>query len=148
MRCFVFFAMLMGAMASAARADTLDWATRPATNLLTATDSATVNGVTIQTSGARTGTFNPSPPSNDILPGSASNGSGTGIIATQLDALTDDGAATETVTFTFSEPVYNLTIVVRDIDGGPSCGCNFNDIVTFSSNAGLPTRVSSSALGR
>ena len=124
---------------TAAAADTLDWATRPATNLLTTTDSAVVNGVTIQTSGGRTGTFNPSPPSNGILPTSSANGSGVGVIATQLDALTDDGAATETVTFTFSEPVYNLALVVRDIDGGPSCACNFNDVVTFTSDAGLPT---------
>lgn len=121
------------------RAETLDWATRPATNLLTNTDSATVNGVTVQTSAATTGSFNPTPPTVSILPGTSANGSGAGILGSQIDATTDNEAAGATFTFNFSEPVYNLTIVVRDIDGGPSCTCNFNDIVSFNSSAGLPT---------
>ncbi len=88
-------------------------------HLLTATDSATVNGVTVQTSASLTGVFNPTPPTVSILPTTSANGSGVGILGSQIDATTDNEAATTTFTFNFSEPVYNLTITVRDIDGGP-----------------------------
>jgi Prealbumin-like fold domain len=136
---FVFFASLLGAMASAARADTLDWATRPLTNINGASDVAIVNGVTITTAGSTGGTFS----SNliQIQPAGSSNGT-TGFINSTMNASTDDEVARQIVTITFSEPVYNVSFTVWDLDGGPTFndGTNFfNDVVTFTSSAGVPT---------
>ena len=133
------------AEAGAARADTLDWNTRPATNLRTGgTDAAVINGVTVTTSGAPSGAFDGAGPNTlAIEPATTSNGT-TGYINSTMNATVDDESAYHLVTITFSEPVYNVSLVVGDIDGGPTfnqSGSAFNDIVEFRANGGavLPT---------
>jgi hypothetical protein len=127
-------------MVAGAEAATLDWASRPATNLLTSTDSATVSGVTITTHTVPTGTatFSTNPTDADIDPTNSYSGSSPGVIVLGMDAASDTGTAYQTTTITFSPAVYNLQLTMRDIDGGVNYN-NFNDIVDFSSNAGLPT---------
>jgi Prealbumin-like fold domain len=134
-----FFAVIC---LNAASADTLNW-NYPAANfnLLTGTSSTTVNGVTIQTNAAAAGTYDSN--NSTILRNGQANGlSGAGVIQMQMDSTTDNGTSNQATTITFSEPVYNLQFTVWDIDGGPNCTCQFNDIVQFSSNAGVPTSFS------
>lgn len=123
-----------------ARADTLDWNTRPATNLRTGgSDVAVINGVTITTTGSVAGAFDAAGPNTlAIEPASASNGT-VGYVNSSFNAATDDGSVSQTTRIVFSEPVYNLSVVVGDIDGGPnflSGTAAFNDIVEFRANSG------------
>jgi uncharacterized repeat protein (TIGR01451 family) len=124
---------------SAARADTLDWNTRPATNLRTGGTDALTYGtapaqITVTTSGSATGTFDFGGPNTlAIEPGSTSNGT-TGYINSTMNASVDNESAYHTTTISFTEPVYNVSVIAGDIDGGPTftmSGAAFNDIVEF-----------------
>jgi hypothetical protein len=120
---FIFFVVMFGGNAFAV---TLDWATRPSTNLLTGTDVATVGGVTVTTTGSITGST--SSQLLQILPATTFN-THTGIIAAQFDATIDDKSVYATFTFTFSQPVSNLSFTLIDIDGGPAG--TWHDTVVF-----------------
>ncbi len=122
-----------------AHAETLDWNTRPATNLRTgATDAPTYGAaptlLTVTTSGAIAGTFDGAGPNIlAIEPASTANGT-TGYINSTMNALVDDGTSQHITTINFTEPVYNASVIVGDIDGGPtfiSGSAAFNDIVEF-----------------
>lgn len=138
------FWLCLAAFVQPVQADTLDWNTRPATNLRTGgTDAAVINGVTVTTSGAIAGGFDGTGNILAIQPTATANGT-TGYVNTTLDASVDNESVSQTTTVTFSEPVYNLSVVVGDIDGGPTftqSGASFNDIVEFRANGGtvLPT---------
>jgi uncharacterized repeat protein (TIGR01451 family) len=127
----------------AARAETLNW-TYPGSNvpILNSSSSTTINGVTVQSSTARAGTFDSS--SATILFGSSANGSAPGILRQIQDTSTVGGS--QTTTIAFSEPVYNLSFIVRDVDGGPSYVGNWNDIVNFTSDNGVPTAIPASGV--
>ncbi len=133
---FFAFVLALIALTMGARADTLDWASRPPTNLLTAADSVLIGGVTITTHTVASGTFDSN--SSTIFPTNSSNSSNVGIIEVAMNATTDVGTSFQTTTITFSAAVYNLSLTLRDIDGGPAYSA-FNDIVDVSSNNGLPT---------
>lgn len=138
--CVVFSAILMLCLLSAvSRADTIDWNTRPATNLRTgATDAPTYGAaptlLTVTTSGAIAGTFDGAGPNVlAIEPASTANGT-TGYINSTINASVDDGTSQHITTINFTEPVYNASVIVGDIDGGPtfiSGSAAFNDIVEF-----------------
>ncbi len=136
--------LLALAQLAPASADTLDWNTRPATNLRTGgTDAPVINGVTVTTSGSIAGTFEATGNTLAIQPTNTANGT-TGYVNSTLDATVDDELTSQTTTINFSEPVYNVSMVVGDIDGGPTfllSGAAFNDIVEFRANGGtvLPT---------
>ena len=124
---------------AAAQADTLSWNTRPATNLRTGgTDTATAGTapttLSIVTSGGAAGTYDGAGPNTlAIEPGSSSNGT-TGYINSTMNASVDNETAVQTTTINFNEPVYNVSVIVGDIDGGPTfnlSGAAFNDIVEF-----------------
>jgi uncharacterized repeat protein (TIGR01451 family) len=124
------------ALSDAARAETLNW-TYPGVNvpILNSSSSTTINGVTVQTSAARAGSFDSS--TATILFNGTSNGSAAGILSMRQDASAV--GASQTTTITFSEPVYNLSFTVRDIDGGPTYVGNWNDIANFTSDNGFPS---------
>lgn len=113
--------------ADAARAADLDWGTRPSTNIVAGDDVATVDGMTVTTSGAFFGSS--ASRVMQIFPTSTYN-THVGVIGMQMDATTDDGSAYATLTFTFSRPVTNLSFTVVDIDGGTTG--SWNDRVAFS----------------
>jgi large repetitive protein len=133
--------MLLLCTAAAAHAEVLNWNYPSAnTNIIGASSTTTVNGVSITTSDVATGSFT----SNvvNIEPASSLNGSSVGIINPQMDATVDDGSVFNTVTVRFSEPVYNVSFSVLDIDGGPNYAGQWNDIVDFGSSSGaFPTAV-------
>jgi uncharacterized repeat protein (TIGR01451 family) len=127
------------AASPAVEADTLDWNTRPATNLRTgATDALTYGTapaqITVTTSGSTSGAFDGAGPNIlAIEPTSTSNGT-TGYVNTFMNASVDDESVFQTTTISFTEPVYNVSVIVGDIDGGPTfslSGAAFNDIVEF-----------------
>lgn len=127
-------AIVMILAGTGAHASSLNWNDRPATNLLTTTDVAVVDGVTVSTSA--TGAGSAASRTGNILPTTTFNGH-TGIIQLTMDANTDNGTVSTTTTFSFSEPVYNLTFTLIDIDGGTAQG--WNDTVQFGP---VPTAVS------
>ncbi len=115
---------------------TLVWDTRPYTNFLTGgTDVVTIDNVTVTTSGTQTGTRTAE--FHDIFPTYNYDGF-TGLIASEFNATTDNGSVTNTTSISFSEPVYNLTFTLIDIDGGPALA--FRDAIQFGSDTGqFPT---------
>ena len=117
-------------------ADTLyRWDDRVDTNFITGgTDTGTVDGVSITVSGSAVGSTTDA--TLELQPSGSTNGF-SGIVRSDMDATTDDGSVSNTVTFTFSEPVYNLRFTVVDVDGGPSD--TFNDQVNLTSNNGFPS---------
>jgi hypothetical protein len=128
-----------------AQAEVLSWNSRPAVNFWAGgTDSATVNGVAITSSGTHTGTFDAAGLNqHEIQPSTVVNGY-TGFIFSIFNSTIDDSASNyTTTTISFGEPVYNVSFLVSDIDGGPSYddGTNrFTDIVEFRANGTvLPT---------
>jgi uncharacterized repeat protein (TIGR01451 family) len=121
----------------AANAATLDWGTLANnTNLISGTSTSTVSGVTITAHVTTAGTFDVAPIAATST--GSSNGSLAGIINLSMDAKTDDRAAFMLTTITFSKPVTNVSITVRDIDGGPAYN-GWDDVVDFNSSAGVPT---------
>lgn len=127
--CIVIFLVFAGL----AQAETIDWNSRPATDLRAgATDTVTygTSGETSATSaGTFTGTFT-TPNDLAIQPTTTLNGN-TGILVSRFNATTDNESAFQTTTLTFNEPIYNLSLLVGDIDGGPTTNLGFNDIVEF-----------------
>lgn len=126
-------------LSAAAAAETIDWNTRPATNLRTGgTDSPTYGSaptlLTVTTSGSISGGFDGAGPNTlAIEPTSSANGT-TGYINSTMNASIDNETSVQTTTINFNEPVYNASVVVGDIDGGPTfnmSGAAFNDIVEF-----------------
>ncbi|MBL8789372.1 MAG: hypothetical protein JNM45_02675 [Rhizobiales bacterium] len=121
-----------------AQADTLSWNTRPFTNLRSgATDSVTLGTaptqLTIVTSGNAAGSYDATGNALAIEPASTSNGT-TGYVNSTMNAAVDNETAVQTTTINFNEPVYNVSVIVGDIDGGPTfimSGAAFNDIVEF-----------------
>lgn len=120
---------------------TLVWDTRPYTNFLVgATDVVTIDSITITSSGTQTGTRTAQ--FHDIFPTYNYDGF-TGLVASEFNATTDNGSVTNTTTFAFSEPVYNLTFTIIDVDGGPTLA--FRDAIQFGSNTGaFPTATTGS----
>ena len=125
--------------ATVAQAETLDWGTRPATNLRTGgTDAPTYGAaptlLTVTTSGGAAGGFDGAGPNTlAIEPTSSANGF-TGYVNSIMNASIDDETSVHTTTINFTEPVYNASLTVGDIDGGPTfsfSGAAFNDIVEF-----------------
>jgi len=131
--------LLVACFAGRANAVTLDWGTfANGTNLITTTASKTVSGVTITAHSVATGAVDAA--STSATTTASSNGSAAGIIQLSMDAANGDKSTYVTTTFTFSQPVINLSFTLHDIDGGPACGAGcFYDIVDFNSNAGVPT---------
>ncbi len=122
-------------------ADVLNW-NYPAANtdITSSSSTTTVNGVSITTSGAATaGKFTTN--SIAIQPAVSSNGSSIGVIQMAMDANIDDETAFQTTTVRFSEPVYNVSFTLLDIDGGPTFTSIWNDIVDFNSDNGHPSAV-------
>ena len=129
-----------------AQAETLNW-NYPAGNtaILGATSTTTVNGVSISSSATAAGP--PTTSSVTIQPAGSSNGSSVGIINMTMDAANDNLTTFQTTTVQFSEPVYNVSFKVLDIDGGPAFNnaSGWNDIVDFGSSAGPPSGVVANA---
>lgn len=118
-----------------------DWNSRPFTNFVVgATDSGTVDGVTVTASGISVGSTS-STPQNGIFNNSTIDGF-VGILATTMDATTDNGSVSNTINISFSEPVYNLQFVVIDVDGGPAGA--FRDQINLNSDAGPPNAIGGS----
>lgn len=115
---------------------TLVWDTRPYTNFLTGgTDNVTIDNITITTTGTQTGTRTQE--FHDLFPTYNYDGY-TGLISSEFNATTDNGSITNTTRVAFSEPVYNLTFTIIDVDGGPSLA--FRDGIQFGSDTGaFPT---------
>lgn len=120
-------------------AETLDWAAMNATNLRTGgTDTepfgAAPTLLNVTVSGSFIGTYDGGGTQNlEIQPTTTLNGY-TGLAVMRMDASNDTEATYQTISVTFTEPVYNLAVVVGDVDGGPdfiSGGSAFNDIVEF-----------------
>lgn len=133
-------ALLACAVDAQAAETTLDWSTRPATvNLNGGTDTATVDGITVTTSGAIAGSRTST--TFQLQPTGTQNGF-TGMIQSLMNATTDNGSASNSVTFSFSEPVYNLRFVTADIDAINDGSNFFTDETTFTSDGGLPTSAS------
>jgi uncharacterized repeat protein (TIGR01451 family) len=134
------------AFSTTVNAETLDW-NYPAANtaLIGSSSTTTVNGVSITSSAAVAGSFTAT--SVQIQPAGSSNGSSVGIVASNMDASNDDLSSSQTLTVRFSEPVYNVSFRVLDIDGGPAFNnaSGWNDIVDFNSSAGAPSGVVANA---
>lgn len=115
---------------------TLDWSTRPYTDFtIGSTDAAVVDGVTVTSSGTETGS--PVAVDHEIDP-ARTYSTYSGLIRSSFDATIDDGSVTNTTRFAFSEPVYNLSFTIIDIDGG--IAQNFADGIQFASSTGaFPT---------
>lgn len=140
--------------AVAARAETVSYATRPATNLRTgATDTTTFGAaptlLSVTTSGSAAGTNNtnggtgvPSPALT--ITGAAPPANTAQMINSILNGTIDDESVSHTVTINFTEPVYNVSVVAGDIDGGPNYvngTTMFNDVVEFRAQAANATTI-------
>ncbi len=141
LRLAIFIVVLSLCALGEAQADTLNW-NYPAANtdIIAASSTTTVNGVSITTSATATpGKFT----TNSVLiaPAGSSNGSSIGIIQMAMDATIDDETAYQTTTVRFSERVYNVSFTLVDIDGGPTFASLWNDILEFNSDNGRPTGV-------
>jgi uncharacterized repeat protein (TIGR01451 family) len=133
-------ALLSGLLAPSAWAEVHDWNyVGVNTNLIGTSSANTVNGVTITSSATTGGAFTST--SVQIQPATALNGSSTGMVNSSMDASADDLSSFQTLTVRFSEPVYNVSFSVLDIDGGPTYAGIWNDVVDFSSDNGTPTAV-------
>ena len=116
-----------------AKAETLDWATRPNVSILSpaAPDVATPAIVTVTSSAVGSGSTTAR--RVEIQP-TGTIDTHTGIILSEMDATTDNLSVFNTTTLAFSNSVYNLCFTITDIDGSgttSSGGSNFNDIVQF-----------------
>jgi uncharacterized repeat protein (TIGR01451 family) len=133
-------------------ADTISWNNTPQTQLANGatttndTRTATPGPVTVTTSVVRSGTFNGTAGNNQVAIQNGTNGNGyTGTILSVIDAASISAGNNYATTFTFSEPVYDVSFQIQDIDGGPNFvntdGNNWNDYVGVTSSAGAPTSV-------
>jgi hypothetical protein len=145
LRLLVICILIVFSAAMQARAEILDWNYPGATiSILNTPSTTTVNGVTITSTGSVTGGFTSN--SVQILGATSALGSSVGIGGTTIDATTDNLSSFATYEVRFSEPVYNVSFTVLDIDGGQAYSVgNWNDIVDFSSNNGVPTAVITNA---
>jgi hypothetical protein len=132
---------------AAAKADTINWGNAPQPNLLATTDTArpaTPVGATLTSSATSAGATGQNV---TIVNGTPVGSLYPGVVRFQMTPPNATaGSASMTMTMTFSEPVYNVSFLVNDIDGGPTMnegGTNrFNDYVFASANGGtLPTSV-------
>ena len=127
----MFFA---GSFSQVTHAETMDWATYGAnTNILSpaAPSTSTPNIITVTSSAVGAGITTAR--TVDILPGTTVN-THLGIVQSTMNATTDILSVSNTITFGFSSPVYNLCFTVVDIDGSPTAssgGSTFNDQVQF-----------------
>ena len=140
---FACSVLLTATASNVASATTISWAANPTTNLETATDvrASVPAGVTVSTHTTQFGGLPLANVTSSIITGTNGNNGVNGYIQDSMTATAvPNGTQGQTTTFTFSEPVYNLTFTVNDLDGGPTCTCGFNDIVDFNSDAGLPTK--------
>ncbi len=122
----------------------LDWSTRPAlVDLETGgTDVATVDGITVTTSGTLVGSR-----TSDTLtlePATTLNGY-LGILSSALDATIDDESVYNEFRFDFSEPVYDLRFRTIDVDGFSDATFRFSDLMIYSSSAGVPSSATAGA---
>ena len=148
-KILTFFVSLLAfltlASVESSMAETLVWNGRPATSFMTGgSDAATVNGVVITTSGTRAGAFDSAGLNQHEIQPSASINGYTGFVFSIFNATADNESNSQTTTLTFSEPVYNVSFLVGDIDGGITYndGTNsFTDVMEFRANGGtvLPT---------
>jgi hypothetical protein len=138
-------AFMLSAGCKTASAETLSWDARPATNLFSGgSDVALINGVTITTTSSRSGSFDSAGLNQHEIQPTTSMSGYTGFVFSVFNGTTGNGSNSQTTTLTFSEPVYDLSFAVGDIDGGTTYndGTNsFTDIVEFRANGGavLPT---------
>ena len=120
------------------------WDDRPFTNFVTGgTDTGTIDGISVTASGTSTGSTSQTP-QNGIFNTSSVDGF-TGILASTLNATTDDGSVNNTINISFSEPVYNLQFTIVDVDGGPAG--SFGDQINLNSDAGPPNVVGGANIG-
>ncbi len=132
----IAFFVVLALCSTHSNATTLSWTTSANTNLVTTTDSNTSTGITVTTRTTQYGgvpTFG-----STIVNNGSANGSPTGYVYMTQTGNVANTTQGQTTTFTFSEPVYNLSFTVYDIDGGATC-CGWNDIVDFNSDSGIPT---------
>lgn len=129
-----------------AKAETLNWSYPGVdTQILNASSATTINGVTVTTSSTSAGAFDSN--SDTILWNSTSNAMALGILRMRMNATSDNGTASQTTRIDFSEPVYNFSFAVVDIDGGPTYTGAWNDIVNFASSSGaFPSGVAASGV--
>jgi hypothetical protein len=144
LRAMMFVVLGLVSCVAAAQADTINWGNAPQTNLLTGNDSnrpATPPvGVTVTTTGAVGGTGTVTLNALDVVNGTPMGSNAAGVIRMQMDASAGTSTGNQTVTMTFSQPVYDVSFRVTDIDGGTGYN-GFNDWVFLNSNVGFPTRV-------
>ena len=134
-----FFLLSNGAFG----ADTLyRWDDRVDTDFATGgTDTGTVDGVSVTASGS---TFGSRTDGSLVLSSGGSSNGFTGILFSSMDATIDNGSVFNSITLSFSEPVYNLRFPVIDIDGGTTL--TFNDQINLTSNNGFPSATTGSGI--
>ena len=142
--CFTIWCGICSVINLSLAADsTLDWSSRPATNLETGgTDAASIDGITVTTSGTITGSRTSD--TLTIAPTTTLNGY-SGVISSALNATIDNETVFNTVNFSFSEPVYDLRFRLIDVDGFNSGGSRFSDLIVYGSSAGVPSSGSAGA---
>ncbi len=132
LRAVAFAILFLGSFAQLAQAEVLSWETQYGanTNILGASSATTPNIITVTSSGAGAGTTTAR--TIDILPGTTVN-THLGVVQSSMNATVDDLSVSNTITFGFSNPVYNLCFTVVDIDGSPTDNSAgpFFDIVQF-----------------
>lgn len=132
LRAIAFAILFLGCFAQLAQAEVLSWETQYGanTNILGASSATTPNIITVTSSGVGAGTTTAR--TIDILPGTTVN-THLGIVQSSMNATTDNLSVSNTMTFGFSNPVYNLCFTVVDIDGSPTDNSAgpFFDIVQF-----------------
>ena len=120
---------------------TLVWDTRPYTDFtIGSTDVVVVDGITVTTSGTQPGSSTSR--THELNP-TYSNSGYTGLINSGIDATIDNSSVQNITQLVFSEPVYNLTFTIIDVDGGPTL--NFRDGIQFGTDTGaFPTATTGS----
>lgn len=113
-----------------------DWSLQTATDLETATSVGSVDGVTVTTTGSATG--GRASDTISVDPATTTNGFA-GIITSEVDANVDDESVFNSINFSFSEPVYDLSFRVIDVDGFNNGTTLFSDLMVFSSSGGVPS---------
>ncbi len=132
LRAIALVVLFLGSFTQLAQAEVLSWETQYGanTNILGASSATTPNIITVTSSGVGAGTTTAR--TIDILPGTTVN-THLGIVQSSMNATTDNLSVSNTITFGFSSPVFNLCFTVVDIDGSPTDNSAgpFFDIVQF-----------------